>query len=176
MATPVNWTRFNADCPCDLEVELPAVPDEPVSLDDPEPDHLVRSLSDVPLQVRVNSRLFDVGGGGAATHPPAAISIVEKRNEASEEINAVKFRESSTDDDDSAAVRSTSSLPADIFHRNNGEEGRRREELSVKTLASMFDYKIGSVPYRPCSAKLEDSVLFQKAKRLAENLEEQSDC
>ncbi len=57
-------------------------------------------------------------------------------------------------------------------------QGVEEDELSVKTLASMFDYKVGSVPYRTCSARLEENKLFQRAKKLAGEVPqgEESNC
>jgi len=56
------------------------------------------------------------------------------------------------------------------------ETASKNEELSVKTLANLFDFKVGSVPLRPCSARLEDSQLLKKAKRLSQDSQPQSDC
>ena len=62
-------------------------------------------------------------------------------------------------------------------------EGLRGEELSVRTLANLYDFKkasstpsaasaSGSNAARPCSvARLEDSRLFQKAKKLTSSVE-----
>ena len=62
-------------------------------------------------------------------------------------------------------------------------EGLRGEELSVRTLANLYDFKkasstpsatsaSGSNATRPCSvARLEDSRLFQKAKKLTSSVE-----
>jgi len=56
--SPVNSTHspaFNPDCDCDVEVEL-RVPDEPVKIDDPNPDErtdiIVEHLANVPLQIK----------------------------------------------------------------------------------------------------------------------------
>lgn len=59
--------------------------------------------------------------------------------------------------------------------RDQEPEMRNSEELSVKTLANMFDLKIGSVPLRPCSARLEDNNLFKRAKK-REIQDPSSDC
>ena len=53
------------------------------------------------------------------------------------------------------------------------------EELSVRTLAGMFDYSRVSVPtYKACSARLEENRLFQRAKKLTGEISrgEESNC
>ena len=174
MLQPVNSSLFNPDCECDMELEL-KVPDAPVTVvgggdrggdqspDDKDTDDIVQSMSNVPLQVRTNSRLPDIIQKQMTT---PAVSIVEQ---PPPQVSA------SSEPSSPAVVTAPLPPPPPESPLIRTEE----EELSVKTLASMFDYKIGSVPYRTCSAKLEESKLFQKAKRLADEVvanQDESNC
>lgn len=130
---PVNTSAIDPDCSCDVEYEL-RVPEEPVTVflradskDSEQPprssaeeEHLVKNLSNLPLQMR-----------------------------SSEEV---EFRK--------PMPSSSSSEAATVPPKG------KEDELSVRTLANMFDFKsLSSVPLRPCSARLEDSHLFQKAAK-----------
>ena len=69
----------------------------------------------------------------------------------------------------------THPLPTEGQKKTETESEEVEEELSVKTLASMFDFKVGTVPLRPCSARLEDSKMFKRAKK-REVEDQASDC
>ena len=136
---PVNTSLYNPNCQCDMELEL-RVPDDPVLIDEAVPceetEAVVQSMSNLPLRVRV-----------------------------SEEAKAAALPENLTQEEE----------PPPLI------EELRGEELSVRTLANLYDFKKssstpsamsasgsnGGTAARPCSvARLEDSRLFQKAKKL----------
>ena len=147
--TPVNSSCYNFDpkCACDVEVPLP-VPDEPVvvqagppmSTKDLPTEAIVHSLSNLPLQVRNN---LDVDASS--------------RNQKSMSLPINITRECDTSSPTNVEVA------ADLLI-NSSSTTIKTEELSVKTLANMFDFKVNSVPLRPCLAKMEDSRMFQRAK------------
>ena len=157
---PVNTSLYNPNCQCDMELEL-RVPDDPVLIDEAVPceetEAVVQSMSNLPLRVRVTEE---------AKVAAAALPENPTREESPPQI-----------------------------------EELRGEELSVKTLANLYDFKKssstpsamsgsgsngGTAASRPCSvARLEDSRLFQKAKKLTsveadvgdkKSPQKQSDC
>ncbi len=160
---PVNSSLFDPDCDCDMELEL-KVPEVPVSVADTSPDQdtdsVVQTISNVPLQAR--TRLPEIIQKQIVS---PAISIVEHRDQQPQQQQ------------ESEQVVPPAPPPPPSS-RQDETVGGTEDELSVKHLASMFDYnKIGTVPIRPCSARLEDCQLFQRAKRLAGEVpDEESNC
>lgn len=158
---PVNSSLYNPNCQCDMELEL-VVPDDPVcvveSVSCRETEAVVQSISNLPLRIRNSQELssFSRSNSGSKDAVTTAPDIVID--------------------------------PTEAVVSSGGENNR--EELSVRTLANMYDFKKGSSgggggpppAARPCSvARLEDSHLFQKAKKLtteadSEPLSRQSEC
>ncbi len=162
---------------CDLELEL-SVPDQPAVVasveeassfivDDAETDAIIGGLSNVPLRLRSSygheDRQHRQKHQEKLFLPEGVLKQV-----ITPPINIIETTNNSVADKKDDNILTTAPPPPPLPPAT--------EELSVKTLASMFDYKIGSVPYRPCSATLEDCHLFQRAKRLTSDLEEESNC
>lgn len=107
-----------------MELEL-CVPEAPVKImghdDDQDEDSLVRSIANLPIQVR-----------------------------HSLPINAHRIRSSVADDEDG--------------------DPDSKSELNVKTLASMFDFKLNHERHSNSTVdRLEDCAIFQKAAKQCEN-------
>lgn len=154
--SPVNSSvpAYNPLCDCDVELEL-AVPVEPVNVtgnheqDDRHTQVVVQNLSQLPLQMRTNSLLEEFRGGGPTINSPTTpIFMLKRRSSVGGEMVTP-----------SQQPQQQQQQPCGRKRHN------KEEELSVKTLANMFDFKVNSIPYRPCSAKLEDNKIFQKAAK-----------
>ena len=152
---PVNTSLYNPNCRCDMELEL-RVPDDPVLIDESVPSEETEAVVQSMSNLPLRVRNSEDEGSG--------MSKMASKDEPLQ------------------------------------EEGGRAEELSVKTLANMYDFKKSSATpsatapppsgtsgaTRPCSvARLEDSRLFQKAKKLTSieaevgdkrSAQKQSDC
>jgi len=67
-----------------------------------------------------------------------------------------------------------------LVDTEDDEEDDLREELSVKTLADMFDYRIGDLPAKPPRTKnvqkLRDAKIDEIAKKLTTNSSDCSEC
>ena len=166
---PVNSSRYDPSaCSCDMEVELPTVPDTPIRIIDDAPvedgdkdrntmEAVVSSMSILPLQMRTS---LENNKQAATPSSPKLIKSSEHPPVFEEESDVVKNEE------ENVLVKvEKAATPGGV------DEG-----LSVHTLASMFNYKANSGHHHnsnrpPCSpARLEDSHLFQKAKKLSTDL------
>ncbi len=165
--SPVNSLgNYNPNCECDMELELPDVPSEPVSVaktvdDDQETDMIVQSLSHFPIQLRSISLLdgFSSASNSSGSSAPTTPIFSLKRRSSID--TAVTSRRPPT-----PPPMPTSRNPSLVSSASN-----EADILSVKTLANMFDYKVVStLPLRPCATKLEDNKLFQKAAKELGNL------
>lgn len=151
-STPVNSktvTLYNPNCPCDIELEL-GVPEDPIVLEEKSPnlqtDKVVHNLSNLSLQMRTNSQHLD----GFQPSPSSAGTPAEQRRSS---VDRHLIDKPPLDPENI------------ILDEIAPQRTQKEEELSVKTLANMFDFKTCSAPIRPCSARLEDSHLFQKAAK-----------
>ena len=166
--SPVNsvCNVIDPNCECNVELEL-NVPNEPVIVsqdgDDLTTNVIVQSLSQLPLQMRTSSSLLDdfrnSQGGSVSSSVSSTISV------PTTPIFELK-RRSSVD----AAFTPSKIIPPKAPPL---PPTLKAEVLSVKTLANMFDFKVNSIPFRPCCNKLEDNHIFQ---RMAKQLDNETDC
>lgn len=167
-SAPVNSktvTLYNPNCPCDIELEL-GVPEDPVVLEEKTPDvrtdSVVHNLSNLSLQMRTNSQhLVD----GLQTSPSLAGPQLQQQKSAQLLLRQSSLDRQFLDGKPSTTSTHDSDNKLILNEISSSRRGRKEDELSVKTLANMFDFKNCSVPMRPCSARLEDSHLFQKAAK-----------
>eukprot|EP00094_Tigriopus_californicus_P005019 TCALIF_04833-PA protein Name:"Similar to SSH1 Protein phosphatase Slingshot homolog 1 (Homo sapiens)" AED:0.70 eAED:0.70 QI:0/0/0/0.33/1/1/3/0/790 len=187
---PVNTSLYDPSCDCDMELEL-GVPEHPVLIHDDDEDVtksaqtdvIVQSLSNLPLQMRTTSQLDEFHFQGrnpasksnlplqrktASSMVPKQIKIQPYENSTGLNLN-VDSNPSMTVGLESTLLAQTSTTSEDTQSQSEPigiptPEPLIPDELSVKTLANMFDYKVGSVPLRPCSARLQDNRLFQRGK------------
>lgn len=157
-------------CECNVELEL-SVPTEPVQVgdrgnDDLQTDVIVQSLSQLPIQMRTSGLLEDFR---SSSHGGSVSSSVSSTASVPTTPIFVLKRRSSVD---SAFLAGPTPTPPPL--PPPPPPPFKSEVLSVKTLANMFDFKVTSIPLRPCSARLEDNHIFQRmAKQLDDN---ETDC
>lgn len=175
--SPVNSVCNVIDplCECNVELEL-SVPSEPVKVnqndnDDQETDVIVQSLSQLPIQMRTCCSLLDDlrGTPGSAS---SSVSSSLATSVPTTPIFSLK-RRSSVD-----AAFIAKAIPTPPPHPDLTSSQRAKSEvLSVKTLANMFDFKVNvtSIPFRPCSARLEDNRIFQRMAKQLDN-DNETDC
>ena len=173
--SPVNSVCHVIDplCECNVELEL-SVPSEPVRVnqnDDQETDVIVQSLSQLPIQMR-SSLLDDLRG----TPTSSSVSSSAMTSVPTTPIFSLK-RRSSVDSVQAFINKQPASLiPTPPPQPDLVSSSRKSEVLSVKTLANMFDFKVvTSIPFRPCSARLEDNRIFQRMAKQLDN-DNETDC
>lgn len=149
--SPVNTFNIDPNCECNVELEL-NVPLKPVcveSIEDPDDEIIVQSLSQLPIQMRSSE------GGSVSSSVSSTASLSTPTFELK--------RRSSVDSSGMILGTPKIQIPP------KAPPLPKSEVLSVKTLANMFDFKV-KIPFRPCCAKLEDNHIFQRmAKQLEQN-------
>lgn len=155
-----SCTVIDPNHDCNVELEL-SVPTEPVTVTgiekgDNVTDVIVQSLSQ--LNMRNNSSLLEdlqrsSGSSSVSSSVPTTpIFSLKRRSSVDSAFSALK-------------VPQAPPLPP-----------VKNEVLSVKTLANMFDFKVPiSIPFRPCSARLEDNHIFQRMAKQLDN-DNETDC
>eukprot|EP00095_Tigriopus_kingsejongensis_P008428 snap_masked-scaffold1302_size49677-processed-gene-0.3 protein:Tk08428 transcript:snap_masked-scaffold1302_size49677-processed-gene-0.3-mRNA-1 annotation:"protein phosphatase slingshot homolog 1 isoform 2" len=173
---PVNTSGIDLLCRCNLEIEL-KVPDKAISvalnrtsdsnqedgLNDNETNVIVQSLSNLPLQMRASGAcdrlLYDSGSLGRRPH-----SAGPKSSKHPSDIFGPAFKRSNsqgilegqgTPTLQPGSLDPAQEVPEWTHPPSPPTKSVRGDELSVKTLANMFDFKINSVPpFRQCSRRL----------------------
>lgn len=185
----------SCDCDMELELGVPEHPvlihedDEDVAKS-AETDVIVQSLSNLPLQMRTTSQLDEFHSQRRTSASKSNLSLL--RNQASNTVpKPIKTQAPNQQDstglnqnvnEDSTMTIGPELQPPLLSKSDTSLDTQSQreqppmgipisqtlipDELSVKTLANMFDYKGGSVPLRPCSARLQDNRLFQRGKEM----------
>ena len=185
--SPVNSVCNVIDplCDCNVELEL-SVPNEPVCVsrgdnDDLHTNVIVQSLAQLPIQMRTSNSLLD-DFKNLSHHGSVSSSVSSSTSVPTTPIFSLKRRSSV---DSATASILTSSKKADFIPKppplppnlKTMRDRGKSEVLSVKTLANMFDFKVvtSSIPFRPCSARLEDNHIFQRMAKQLDN-DNETDC
>jgi len=144
---PLCPAKFHIDqCTCNFEIEL-KVSDSPVDLfgeTSGETDHILKNLGNFPIHGRQ--------AAAVATQQKTSIPISEDLSPARE-----LTQPNEPPDPDVVAEESESRLL----------DTSGAEELSVKTLADMFDFRLGEQPTKPPLSKSKDRLLVAKMSELA---------
>jgi len=145
VSLPLCPARFHIDqCTCNFEVEL-KVSDSPVDLfgeTSGETDHILKNLGNFPI----HSRQTAVGG------PPKIPTPLV--------VEGSPPRELSQGGDGRDLEPVDENAPGTL-------ERRAAEELSVKTLADMFDFRLGEQPTKPPLSKSKDRLMVARMSELA---------
>ena len=185
--SPVNSVCNVIDplCECNVELEL-SVPTEPVSVsglpNDLQTDVIVQSLAQLPIQMRTNSSLLEDLRSSGGTGGSVSSSVSSTTSAPTTPIFSLK-RRSSVDASFLSQNHPPPRPPAapvppapPSMPMSSAACLKRDDVLSVKTLANMFDFKVvNSIPFRPCSARLEDNHIFQRMAKQLDN-DNETDC